>query len=91
MSNIEFLIHEVQQDGEVTRVTEIVNKGKVPVNAEFVSVRSEAGATNPVALRVSSVVAYRRQIPELPTGMSGELHVSGDGAALLAKHCMLRD
>ena len=89
MSNIEFLIYEVQPDGEVTRVSGIVNKGKVSLNAEFVSVRSESGAESPVLLKVSSIVAYRRQIAELPTGMSGELHVSGEGAGQLGKHCML--
>jgi hypothetical protein len=91
MSNVEFLIHEVQQDGEVMRVSGIVNKGNVSLSTEFVSVRSESGAESPVSLSVSSIVAYRRQISELPTGMSGELHMSGDGAGHLAKHFMLTD
>ena len=81
----------MQQDGEVIRVSGIVNKGKVTSSTEFVSVRSESGAESPVSLKVSSIVAYRRQIAELPTGMSGELHVSGDGAGQLGKHGMLTD
>lgn len=89
MSNVEFLIHEVQQDDEGIRVSGIANKGKVSLNAEFVSLRSEAGVESPVSLKVSSIVAYRRQIAELPTGMSGELYLSGDGAGQLAKHVML--
>lgn len=91
MSNVEFLVHEVQQDGEITRVSGIVNKGNVALNAEFVSLRSQSGAEGPVSLKASSIVAYRRQIAELPTGMSGELHMSGDGAGQLAKHFMLTD
>ena len=91
MSNVEFLIHEVQHDGEVTRVSGIVNKGAVALNAEFVSVRSDSGATTPVALRVSNIIAYRRQIAELPKGMSGELHVSGAGVTQLEKGGMLTD
>jgi hypothetical protein len=89
MSNVEFLIHQVQQDGEVTRVSGIVNMGKVSLNTEFVSVRSESGGESPVLLKVSNIVAYRRQVAELPTGMSGELHMSGDGVGQLGKHCML--
>jgi hypothetical protein len=90
MSNIEFLIHEVQQYGEGTRVSGIVNKGNVSLNTKFVSVQSDAGAEISVSLKVSSIVAYRRQIAELPTGMSGELHLSGDGGGQLAKHFMLK-
>lgn len=91
MSNTEFLIHEVHQDGNVTRVSGIVNKGTVSLNTRFASVQSKPGATSPVDLSVSNIVAYRKQIPELPAGMSGELHVSGVGAGQLAKHCMLTD
>lgn len=91
MSNVEFLIHEVQQDGEVTRVSGIVNKGKVSSSTAFVLVRRESGAVSPVSLKVLSIVAYRRQIAELPTGMSGELQVIGDGVGELGKHGMLTD
>ncbi|MCC8443902.1 hypothetical protein LN449_15440 [Xanthomonas cannabis] len=91
MSNLEFLIHEVKPCGEVVSVSGIVNKGKVPLRAEFVSLRNESGDESVVSLKVSNIVAYRRQIDELPTGMSGELHLSGDGASQLAKHFMLTD
>ena len=91
MSNVEFLVHEVNYDEEGTRVSGIVNKGKVSLNTKFLSLLDESGAAIHVALRVSRIIAYRREIGELPTGMSGELCVAGDGATQLEKHRMLTD
>ena len=91
MSKTEFLIYEAYQDGNVTRVSGIVNKGTVSLNTRFASVQGQQGVTSPVDLSVSNIVAYRKQLPELPTGMSGELQISGDGGNQLAKHCMLTD
>ena len=82
-------MHQVQHDGDAARVSGIVNDGHVPVNGEFVSMRSEAGTTAPIALRVSSIVTYRKLVAELPKGMSGELHVCGDGVSRLEAHCLL--
>lgn len=91
MSSMEFLIYEVFHDGGGPRVSGIVNKGSVSLGAEFVAVRDGSGSSNPVKLKVSKIIAYRREITELPTGMSGELHVDGNGIGQLEGGGMLMD
>lgn len=89
MSDIEFLIHEVRIEAGVTLASGIVNKGKIPVGTSFTSVNQAASGTHAVHLLVKKVVAYRREIEELPAGMSGELILEGRGTELLRKHDML--
>lgn len=89
MSDTEFLVHEVRSDGGVTFVSGIVNKGSILEKLSFTSIRSEVTDSIPVVLTVTKIVAYRRELRELPRGMSGELHLVGEGAELLKKHDML--
>jgi hypothetical protein len=89
MSDIEFLIHEVRTEAGVTFASGIVNKGKIPVGTAFTSVNQIESGTHEVYLSVKRIVAYRREIDELPSGMSGELTLEGQGADLLRKHDLL--
>lgn len=89
MSNIEFLVYEIKQDGDIARVGGIVNKGKISVGVTFSYVLDKFGEKTSVRLEVTDIVAYRRQITELPNGMSGELHVIGEGIGLIEKNYML--
>lgn len=86
MSDIEFLIHEVRTEEGVTFASGIVNKGKIPIGTAFTSVKQIESGTHEIHLSVKRVVAYRREIDELPQGMSGELTLEGQGAELLRKH-----
>jgi hypothetical protein len=89
MSVIEFLVHDVRFEGGAAFVSGIVNKGAVATGSAFTLVRTESAETSPVNLSVEAIVAYRRTIDELPTGMSGELKLVGEGSATLKKHDML--
>lgn len=89
MVGIEFLIHEIRVEAGVTLASGIVNKGGVPIGTTFSLVRHPSSEVREVHLSVKKVVAYRREIGELPSGMSGELTLEGRGAEHLSKHDML--
>jgi hypothetical protein len=89
MSDIEFLIHEVRTEAGVTFASGIVNKGNIRVGTTFTSVRQVESGTHEFHLSVKKVVAYRREIDDLPSGMSGELTLEGQRAELLREHDML--
>jgi len=42
-------------------------------------------------LKVTKIITYRREVTELPTGMSGELFLQGDGADQLRRRALLVD
>lgn len=88
MSTVEFLIHDVHFDADVALVAGIVNKGEIPIGISFVSIRSKSEA-RAIQLAVEKIITYRREIDKLPTGMSGELHLKGEGADLLKKNDIL--
>jgi hypothetical protein len=89
MSDVEFLVHEVRTDGEAVLISGIVSKGKVVLGSQFIGIQAEHGGLRSTMLAVEKVVAYRREIGELPTGMSGELQVAGNDGRSVKKHDML--
>ena len=89
MSNIEFLVHDVRFEQEVALISGIVNKGEILEGTTFIFARQESTEVQNVHLVVSKIIAYRREIDSLPTGMSGELHLIGRGVDMVVKHSML--
>jgi len=88
---IEFLISDASASpGEIV-VRGICNQGCIGLSQSFscVDVNAE-GPSYPVNLVVSKIVAYRREIDELPSGMSGELHLSGSTLVQLKHGDMLK-
>jgi len=89
MSNIEFLVHDVRFEQEIALVSGVVNKGEILDGSTFILARHGSNEVQGVSLSVSKIIAYRREIDSLPTGMSGELHLIGTGADVIVKHSML--
>jgi hypothetical protein len=89
MPGSEFLIHEVNIGGGVISVTCIVNKGDIALGDLFFAAQKAGSPKQEVSLSVRKIIAYRRKLNPLPSGMSGDLILEGRGADGLSKHDML--
>jgi hypothetical protein len=89
MSEVEFYVYDARSEGGLRLVAGVVNKGSIPVGLVFKSVRSGISEVKPEALAVAKTITYRREVAELPEGMSGELQLLGEGIDSLQKRDML--
>jgi hypothetical protein len=85
----EFLVHDVRVEERDVLVSGIVNKGEIRRGDICCAARPEEQPEQAVSLSIVRITAYRRELDELPTGMSGELQLIGKGANLLKEHDML--
>jgi hypothetical protein len=79
---IEFLTETVEHRTGHVVVAGLVNAGVVRLGSVFTqaTLPQADNAGCEVRLTVSKIVAYRHELDELPTGMTGELHLQGTGA-----------
>lgn len=89
MCSAEFFVHEARLEEGGALVSGIVNKGIVRRGDVCPAARLETRAKQAVSLSIARIIAYRRELDELPTGMSGELRLVGKGADLIKRHDML--
>lgn len=93
MSSIEFLISASSSSGDGLVVQGVCNAGIIKLGSQFAELIKESDgqaiSVKP-ALQVSKIIAYRREIDELPTGMTGELHLSGKIDAQLVHGHLLK-
>jgi hypothetical protein len=86
MSSVEFLVHETHEEAGNLVVGGIVSKGDVAKGMIFTLVRAADSGERRVELVVTKITAYRRELDELPKGVSGGLFLVGLGANLLKRH-----
>ena len=96
-SKIEFLVHRILSQGDGVIIQGIVNSGNIKVGDAFLNVHNRSSGEEAINLGkklispviISKIIAYRREIDELPKGMSGELHVHGACSDLIGEHDLL--
>jgi hypothetical protein len=92
---VSFLVHSVMSvDGDFL-TGGIVDSGAVRCGTVFREVAllredGSRGAAEEIELSVVKIVAYQRDIDELPQGMSGGLHLRGRGGHLVKENTTLR-
>lgn len=93
MPSIEFLISASSSSVDGLVVQGVCNAGSIQLGSEFIELIKESNgqviSVKP-ALQVSKIIAYRREIDALPTGMTGELHLSGRVDAQLEHGYLLK-
>jgi len=84
---IEFLIDSFEKTDKGIRICGAVNLGTIRLGSFFSSASTEplsgtmdAPVGEKVSLAVKRIIAYGQELDQLPEGMSGELHLLGDGA-----------
>lgn len=98
---IEFLTESAEQHKDLIVVTGLVNEGIVHVGSMFnlattcliqsgQAVPQGEGTNHEIQLAVTKIIAYRHVLEELPTGMTGELHLQGVGGNSVAAGMMLK-
>jgi hypothetical protein len=89
----EFLVSEVHQHPGYVIVDGICNAGTIPLAAVISSLRKSPRDKELVlsidGLIVQRIVAYRRDIEELPSGMGGSLQLAGIQASSIEPDDML--
>jgi hypothetical protein len=87
----EFLVSESLPAPDGFIVRGICNRGSIAIDDSFERVVHDVPqrASEPVALRVVGIVAYRRSIDELPEGMSAELRCVGSAGGGLRPNDLL--
>ncbi|NQD38797.1 hypothetical protein HPT27_17410 [Permianibacter sp. IMCC34836] len=74
----EFLVSEAIPLKGGLIVRGVCSSGHVLAGQEFTGVKSRDGAwTHEFKLTVSRIIAYRREISELPISMTAEVHLAG--------------
>ena len=89
MSEAEFLVRGVSSGADGVLVSGIVNKGSIVKGATFSLLRMQDASEQKVELVVTKIVTYRREVTELPSGMSGDLYLAGFGIELIQDRDML--
>lgn len=89
----EFLVSEISVATDGYTAFGITNCGTIVIGDVFSKLRRKFAPDETkvydIDLRVSAIVAYRRQIDELPEGMGGELVLTGTVATTLEANDML--
>lgn len=90
----EFLLEAIESSNNSQAVvTGIVNKGAVRLGSVFTQVTLPSQADNvtcQVQLTIIKIVAYRHVLDELPSGMTGEIHMQGTGSDCLVPGGMIK-
>ena len=84
---MQFGVHGVTDEGLATAVIGRCYVGPICVGDFFDQLISEdeaSGSGQPIRLRVLRIEAYGHDLPELDTGLTARLHLSGDLPAQLA-------
>lgn len=98
-STIEFEIYRVIDSEDGVLLHGIVLKGDIKIGDQFLKFCEmpkgidvpKYPATSLHPLKISKIIAYRRELDELPKGMSGELHVNDIDNWIIKKGDILSD
>jgi hypothetical protein len=95
---IEFQVEIVDREGEKVAVAGRLLQGPIRIGDEFTLAYQFANVMKedfrhvnevPVSLRIDTIVAYRRELPDLYDGMTARLTLSGEGGRVLSRGWVL--